>query len=90
MSCGVGPRCSSDLALLGLWHRLAATAPIQPLACICPWCGPKKKKKDKKRVRGSSHCGLVIMNTTSVHEDIGSIPGPAQWVEDPVLPLALV
>ena len=26
--CGVGHRCSADLELLWLWHRLAATAPI--------------------------------------------------------------
>ena len=29
--CGVGCRQSSDLALLWLWHRLVATAPIQLL-----------------------------------------------------------
>ena len=28
MSCDVGHRCSSDPALLWLWHRLAATALI--------------------------------------------------------------
>ena len=32
MSCGVVCRHGSDPALLWLWHRLAATAPIQPLA----------------------------------------------------------
>ena len=32
MSCGVGHRCGSDLALLWLWHRLAATAPSRPVA----------------------------------------------------------
>ena len=35
---------------------------------------------------GSSHHGSVVMNPTSVHEDLGSILGPAQWVKDPVLP----
>ena len=32
MTCGVGPRHDSDLALLWLWCRLVATAPIRPLA----------------------------------------------------------
>ena len=32
MSCGVGRRRGSDPALLWLWRRLAATAPIRPLA----------------------------------------------------------
>ena len=33
----------------------------------------------------SSHCGSVITNLTSSHEDAGSIPGLAQWDKDPVL-----
>jgi len=32
MSCGVGGRCGSNLALLWLWCRLGAAAPIGPLA----------------------------------------------------------
>ena len=43
MSCGVGRRHGSDLSLLWLWPRLAAIAPIQPLA-TCPGCSPKKTK----------------------------------------------
>ena len=35
--------------------------------------------------RGSSHCGSVVMNLTSIYEDVGSILGPTQWVEDPAL-----
>ena len=34
----------------------------------------------------SSHCGSVEMNPNSIHEDTGSIPGPAQWVKYPALP----
>ena len=37
MSCGVGHRHSSDPALLWLWHRPAAVAPIRPLAREDPY-----------------------------------------------------
>ena len=36
MSCGIGRRRGSDLMLLQLWHRLMATALIQPLASEPP------------------------------------------------------
>ena len=37
MRCGVGFRHGLDLALLWLWSRLAAAAPIQPLAWELPY-----------------------------------------------------
>ena len=32
----------------------------------------------------SSHRGAAEMNLTRIHEDVGLIPGLAQWVGDPV------
>ena len=50
MSCGVGHGCGSDLALLWLWRKLAATAPIRTLAWEPPYAAgvALKGKMDKK------------------------------------------
>ena len=32
------------------------------------------------------HRGSVVMDPTSIHEDVGSILGPAHWIKNPVLP----
>ena len=50
MSCGVGLRCSSDLAMLWLWCRLATAAPIPSLAWELPLC-PKAVKRKERRGR---------------------------------------
>jgi len=58
VSCGVGRRHGLDPALLWLWRRLVATAPIGPLAREPPYAAgaaqemakrQKKKKKKKKK-----------------------------------------
>ena len=52
MNCGVGRRHNSDLAWLWLWHRPAATAPIQPLAWEPPHAtGVALKRPKKKKFR---------------------------------------
>ena len=56
VGCGVDHRCGSDLALLWLWHRLAAVVPIRPLAWEPTYAtgvvlkGQKIGKKKKKGV----------------------------------------
>ena len=51
MSCGVGQRCSSDPTLLWLWCRLAAAAPIGPLAWEPLYAAGAalKRQKDQKK-----------------------------------------
>ena len=53
MSCGVGRRCGLDPVLVWLWCRLAATAPVRPLAweppCATGTALKRQKKKKKKK-----------------------------------------
>ena len=62
MSCGVGHRCSSDLAWLWLWHRLAAIAMIRPLAWEFPYAAGAalKSKKQKKIFFEDLWCFVII------------------------------
>ena len=61
MSCGVGCSCGSDLMLLWLLHRLAAIAPVRPVAWEPPYAASaalkkskKENRKDRMLVRGAS------------------------------------
>ena len=49
MSSGVGHRRGSDPVLLWLWHRLAATAPIGPLALEPPYVSGATLEKAKRQ-----------------------------------------
>ena len=51
MSCGVGCRCGSDLSLLWLWSRLAATALIRPLAWEPPYATGAALEKAKRQTK---------------------------------------
>ena len=39
-----------------------------------------------KIIQGVPIVAQLVKNPTSIHEDVGSNPGPAQWVKDLVLP----
>ena len=64
VSCGVGPRCSSDLDLLWLWHRLAAIAPAQPPAWELLYEALKSKEKKKKSENTKTHIESPVTSDT--------------------------
>ena len=74
MSCGVGCRRGSDSALLWLWRRPVATAPIRPLAWEPPYAEgaaqemAKRQKKKKKVLLETVRCSQIqnIISTISL------------------------
>ena len=66
--------------------QVTAAARIHSLAWELPCAMGVTIKKLILINLGSSHCGSVEKNLTSIYEDTGSIPGLAQWVKDPALP----
>ena len=70
MSCGVGHRHRSDPLLLGLWHGLAATAPMWPLAWESPYAtrvaqemAKKTKTKTKEKLNKTEIPGVDTEKT---------------------------
>ena len=57
MSCGVGRSLGLDLALLWLWRRPAAIAPIGPLAWETPYAAGVGLKRQKRK-NGEMHLSL--------------------------------
>ena len=56
-----------------------------PGTSICCRCSPKKKNKKGIRT-GVPVVAQWLTSLTSIHKDVGSIPGLVQWVKNPVLP----
>ena len=63
MSCGVGRRHSLDPALLWLWCRLVAIAPIRPLAWEPPYAALEALKKDKKKTKTKNQKKLSFIES---------------------------
>ena len=69
VSCGIGRRYSSDLALLWLWCRPVATELIQPLTWEPPYAAGTVLKRQKKRVdRGIDNIVTVCEEGEAVAE----------------------
>ena len=67
MSCGVGCSHGSDPALLWLWRRLAAIAPIRPLAWEPPYAAGAAQeiaKRQKKKKKKNSNVYTAEINRT--------------------------
>ena len=68
MSYGVGCRRGLDLALLWLWHRPGATAPIRPLAVEPPFATSValKRQKTKKKLFQIYITEVELLNITMI------------------------
>ena len=55
MNYGVGHRHGSDVALLWLWRRPAATAQIRCLSWEAPYAASMALKRPKKNVKKRKH-----------------------------------
>ena len=83
VSCGVGCRRGLDPVLLWLWRRLAAIAPIRPLAWEPPYAvgeaqemakrqkKKKKKKKEKKNKFADPWQDMLAIATKQALDHLG-------------------
>ena len=70
MSCGLGCRRSSDPALLWLWRRPAATAPIRPLAWEPPYAMGAALEKAKRQKQEEKIRFIAEINETEIKKSI--------------------
>ena len=68
MSCGVGCGCGSDPTLLWPWCRLAATAPVRPLAWEPPYAASVALKRQKTKNKTN------IINDSQIQPTNWSLP----------------
>ena len=99
MSCGVGHRSSSDLALLWLWHRPAAVAPVKSLAWEPPYATRAALKKKFKKIKNLKHTiwrtrtfggEQTEYETVYLGFSSGSVTNLLLTVDEPSNPLCLV
>ena len=64
--------------------------PVPPLQRCVMFQESHTNKNVVKSDERSSHCRSAETNLNRNHEVVGSIPGLAQWVKVPALPLAVV
>ena len=69
MSCDVGHRHGSDMALLWLWHRPAATAPIRSLAWEPPYAAGAALKGQKTEKKREKNRATANQNQTIIHKN---------------------
>ena len=78
MSCSVGHRCGSDLALLWLWHGPAATALTRPLAWELSYAigvalkSKKERNKGRRKEHGFNVSQSVVFQTLA-SESLGML-----------------
>ena len=79
VSCGIGLRHTLDPALLWLWRRSAATAPIQPLAWELPYAmgtALKRQKKFKKKFKKL----CIFVWVAEWHKSASKWLPPSSWL----------